>query len=113
MPILNQVPGIICTRCNCRFIEASDLAGYRNGPVYIKGSRHTPSGLAAIRDAMPALFEILKDEKEPSVRAVPGHFFFVYLTERTVLNTHILYILVQGSNPLSSIICLHIEINWL
>lgn len=60
-------------------IEASDLAGYRNGPVYIKGSRHTPPGPIEIRDAIPALFEILKEEKEPSVRAVLGHFIFVYL----------------------------------
>jgi hypothetical protein len=60
-------------------IEASDLAGYRNEPVYIKDSRHTPPGPAAINDAMPALFEILKEEKEPSVRAVLGHFIFVYL----------------------------------
>jgi hypothetical protein len=60
-------------------IEASDLAGYRNGSVFIKGSRHIPPGPAAIRDAMPALFEILKEEKEPSVRAVLGHFIFVYL----------------------------------
>jgi fido (protein-threonine AMPylation protein) len=60
-------------------IEVSDLAGYRNGPVYIKGSRHTPPGSAAIRDAMPALFDLLKKEKEPSVRAVLGHFIFVYL----------------------------------
>lgn len=60
-------------------IEASDLAGYRNGSVFIKGSRHIPPGPAAIRDAMPALFETLKEEKEPSVRAVLGHFIFVYL----------------------------------
>jgi Fic family protein len=60
-------------------IVTSELAGYRNEPVYIKGSRHTPPSPAAIKDAMPALFEILKEEKEPSVRAVLGHFIFVYL----------------------------------
>ena len=60
-------------------IEASELAGYRNEPVYIKGSRHTPPSPTAIKDVMPALFEILKEEKEPSVRAVLGHFIFVYL----------------------------------
>lgn len=60
-------------------IETSDLGGYRNVPVYIKGSRHTPPDPAAIKDAMPALFEILIEEKEPSVRAVLGHFIFVFL----------------------------------
>lgn len=60
-------------------LKASDLAGYRNGPVYIKGSKHIPPSPVAIRDAMPALFDLLKEEKEPSVRAVLGHFIFVYL----------------------------------
>jgi len=60
-------------------IEASDLAGYRNGPVYIIGSRHTPLSSYAVRDAMPTLFELLIEEKEPSVRAVLGHFVFVYI----------------------------------
>jgi hypothetical protein len=60
-------------------LKPSDLAGYRNGPVYIKGSKHTPPSPGAIRDAMPALFDLLKEEKEPSVRAVLGHFIFVYL----------------------------------
>jgi len=60
-------------------ISASDLAGYRNGLVFIMGSRHTPPSPEAIRDAMPALFDLLKEEKEPAVRAVLGHFIFVYL----------------------------------
>jgi hypothetical protein len=60
-------------------LKASDLAGYRTNPVYIKGSKHTPPSPVAIRDAMPALFDLLKEEKEPSVRAVLGHFIFVYL----------------------------------
>lgn len=60
-------------------LKASDLAGYRNSPVYIKGSKHIPPSPVAIRDAMPALFDLLKEEKEPSVRAVLGHFVFVYL----------------------------------
>jgi len=60
-------------------LEASDLAGYRNGQVYIKGSRHTPLSSDAVRDAMPVLFDLLKEETEPSVRAVLGHFIFVYI----------------------------------
>lgn len=57
----------------------SELAGYRNGPVYIRQSRHAPPKKEAVRDCMPALFELISHESEPSVRAVLGHFVFVYV----------------------------------
>ena len=60
-------------------IGASDLAGYRNQPVYIRKSRHIPPRYEAVRDLMPAFFSLLKDEEEPAVKAVLGHFFFVYI----------------------------------
>jgi hypothetical protein len=60
-------------------LKASDLAGYRNGQVFIKGSKHTPLSPQAVRDAMPILFDLIKEEKEASVRAVLGHFIFVYI----------------------------------
>lgn len=60
-------------------LKASDLAGYRNGPVYIIDSLHTPPNHEAVRDAMPTLFDLLKDESEASVRIVLGHFIFVYI----------------------------------
>lgn len=60
-------------------IKASDLAGYRNGPVYIRGSMHVPLNRDALRDAMPALFDLLCEETDPGVRAVLGHFIFVYI----------------------------------
>lgn len=60
-------------------ISASDLAGYRNQPVYIRKSMHAPPRYEAVRDLMPAFFTLLEDEKEPSVRAVLGHFFFVFI----------------------------------
>ncbi|MBI4533313.1 MAG: Fic family protein [Candidatus Melainabacteria bacterium] len=56
-----------------------DLAGYRNDQVFIRHSMHVPPDKAVVRDAMPALFELLRDEQEPGVRAVLGHFFFVYI----------------------------------
>jgi hypothetical protein len=59
--------------------KTSDLAGYRNGPVYIKGSMHTPPRYEAVRDTMPVFFDLLKEEPEVSVRVVLGHFVFVYL----------------------------------
>jgi Fic family protein len=58
---------------------ASDLAGYRNQPVYIRRSRHAPPRYEAVRDLMPAFFTLLQEEEEPAVRAVLGHFFFVYI----------------------------------
>ncbi|MCK5343174.1 MAG: Fic family protein, partial [Candidatus Heimdallarchaeota archaeon] len=60
-------------------LKASDLAGYRNGPVYIKGSMHTPPNHEAVWDSMPVLFDLLKEETEASVRIVLGHFVFVYI----------------------------------
>ncbi len=60
-------------------IQPGDLAGYRNAQVYIRRSRHVPLNPDGVRDAMPAFFDLLRDETEPAVRAVLGHFVFVYI----------------------------------
>ena len=60
-------------------LKAADLAGYRVQQVYIGGSKHVPVKNDAVRDVMPALFELLAKEPEASVRAVLGHFIFVYI----------------------------------
>ena len=60
-------------------ITVSDLAGYRNGPVYIRGSMYSPPRQEAVRELMPSFFELLQQEKEAAVRAVLGHFMFVYI----------------------------------
>ena len=60
-------------------VAATDLAGYRSGPVYIRRSMHVPPPREAVRDCMPALFDLLKTEAEPAVRVVLGHFVFVYI----------------------------------
>lgn len=60
-------------------LKASDLAGYRNHQVYIGNSKHVPLSVDAMRDAMPILFEMLEEEPEASVRAVLGHFIFVFI----------------------------------
>jgi len=60
-------------------LKPSDLAGYRNGPVYIRRSMHVPPPSEHVRDAMPLLFELLAEEPEPAVRVVLGHFIFVYI----------------------------------
>ena len=60
-------------------LKPSDLAGYRNGPVYIKKSQHMPMNSDALRDAMPTFFHWLEEESTAAVRAVLGHFIFVYM----------------------------------
>lgn len=60
-------------------LKASDLAGYRNDQVYIGGSMHVPLNKDAVRDAMPELFELLRNEENAAVRAVLGHFVFVFI----------------------------------
>lgn len=60
-------------------LDPTDLAGYRNHPVYIQDSRHVPPRAEVVRDAMPALFDLLEEEAEASVRAVLGHWLFGYI----------------------------------
>lgn len=60
-------------------LKASDLAGYRIGPVNIRKSMYSPPSCEAVRDMMPLLFELLRQETSPAVRAVLGHFVFVYI----------------------------------
>jgi len=60
-------------------IEPGALAGYRNIPVYLRTSRYVPPRWEAVRDAMPAFFDLLEKETEPGVRAVLGHWLFGYI----------------------------------
>lgn len=60
-------------------LTPSDLAGYRSNQVYISNSQHVPLSVDAMRDCMPVLFELLEAEPEASVRAVLGHFVFVFI----------------------------------
>ncbi len=60
-------------------LKPSDLAGYRNGQVFIRKSMHVPLNRDAVRDAMPAFFDLLREEPHPAVRVVLGHFIFVYI----------------------------------
>lgn len=58
---------------------AGELAGYRNRPVFLTGSRHVPPRVEVVAAAMEALFELLEQEPEPAVRAVLGHWLFGYI----------------------------------
>ncbi len=60
-------------------IAAKDVAGYRNAPVFIRESDHIPPDAMDARNGMYAYFELLKQEPSAAVRAVLGHFLFVYI----------------------------------
>lgn len=60
-------------------LKASDLAGYRNRPVFIRGSRHTPLPVESLLDAMEALFGLVAKETHPIIAATLGHFFIGYI----------------------------------
>jgi hypothetical protein len=60
-------------------VPAVALAGYRKDAVYLRISRYVPPRWEAVRDAMPALFDLLENETDPAVRAVLGHWLFGYI----------------------------------
>jgi hypothetical protein len=60
-------------------VQAANLAGYRDSPVYIRNSMHVPLPSHAVPDAMQVFFEMLENEAHPAVRVVLGHFVFVYI----------------------------------
>ncbi len=60
-------------------IGADALAGYRRDAVYLKGSRFVPPRWEVVRDAMPALFDLLEEEDKASVKAVLGHWLIGYV----------------------------------
>ena len=60
-------------------VTAVDLAGYRNRPIFITGAQHVPPPAQSLRHCMPLLMELLEAEESGAVRAVLGHFVFVFI----------------------------------
>ena len=60
-------------------IKATDLIGYRTHQIYIRNSMHTPPNPDAVLDAMSTLSDVMGQEEDAFVRAILGHFFFVYI----------------------------------
>lgn len=60
-------------------LEAKDLVGYRNHPVYIRGSRHVPVNFEVVPECMEVLSGLFREESSPLIRAILGHFFFTYI----------------------------------
>lgn len=61
------------------FLKPVDLAGYRTDKVFIRGASHVTPSQEAVRDMMPELCDLLEAEPSAAVRAVLGHFLFVYI----------------------------------
>jgi hypothetical protein len=59
--------------------DQSELAGYRGHQVYISNSEHVPLPTDSVVDAMECLFELLSSEPSAAVRAILGHFIFVFI----------------------------------
>lgn len=85
-------------------MDAKMLAGYRNGPVFIRGSQHVPPRWEVVPEAMAAMFDLIEGEAEAAVRAVLGHWLFGYVhpfpdgngrVARFVMNT----LLAAGGYP--------------
>lgn len=60
-------------------LRAAALAGYRQDPVYLKGSRHVPPRWESVPEAMNTFFDLIEEEKEPAARVVLGHWLFGYI----------------------------------
>ena len=60
-------------------IDTVDLYRYRNTPVYIRDSLHVPPSPTDVRIGMQTFFDLLKNEPSAAVRAVLGHFMFVFI----------------------------------
>jgi Fic/DOC family len=85
-------------------LPAYALAGYRNRPVFIRGSEHVPPPHEAVPELLDTLFALLAAEPSAGVQAILGHFLFVYIHPysdgngrigRFILNT----LLVSGGYP--------------
>ena len=61
------------------FIQAIDLAGYRKGPIYIRGSKHVPPPSEQLMDCMDALKELITEEEHFIVKAILGHLSLGYI----------------------------------
>lgn len=60
-------------------LPAHALAGYRNRPVFIRGSEHVPPPHEAVPELLDTLFALLTAEPSAGAQAVLGHFLFAYI----------------------------------
>lgn len=75
----NWFPALFSSSVAAGILRPADLAGYRNSQVFIRNAQHVPLAPQAVRDCMPALFDLITGEIHPGARAVLGHFIFVFI----------------------------------
>ncbi|MBS0634163.1 MAG: Fic family protein [Verrucomicrobia bacterium] len=56
-----------------------ELFGYRRHQIYIRNSRHTPPSSDYLGEIMMAFFQCMQEEENAAVRAIVGHFLFVFI----------------------------------
>ncbi len=100
----NWFPALFSSSVTAGILRPADLAGYRNSQVFIRNAQHVPIAPQAVRDCMPALFDLIGNEAHPGARAVLGHFVFVFIHPymdgngrlgRFLMN----YLLTTGGHP--------------
>ena len=60
-------------------VSPMDLAGFRKGAIYIRGSMHTPPSSEQLMDCMTALKDLITQEESYVVKAILGHLFIGYI----------------------------------
>ena len=60
-------------------LKASDLIGYRNSAIYLRGSEHVPPPKEAVLDSMEKYFEALKEDDNILAKVILGHFIFGFI----------------------------------
>ena len=60
-------------------LKASDLIGYRNTAIYLRGSEHVPPPKDAVLDSMDKYFELIKKEGNILSKIILGHFLFGFI----------------------------------
>ena len=60
-------------------LKASDLIGYRNSAIYLRGSEHVPPPKEAVLDSMEKYFESIKNDDNILAKVVLGHFIFGFI----------------------------------
>lgn len=95
---------LFSTSVDAGIVDAADLEVYRLHRARITGALHVPPLPAEVPAMMSALFDCLEAEPSAAVRAVLGHFVFVYIhpymdgtgrMARFLMNT----MLVSGGYP--------------
>ena len=58
-------------------VDYYSLTAYRNMPVYIRGTRYAPPSYEKLPELMASFVKIVNNVKNPVVKAVLAHYFFV------------------------------------